>query len=121
MTKAQLKALQAKPWEKKTNAEREEEAGAYARMSEAELTAVSRPSTKAEVERIAKMPTKAQYEAVQAARGPGRPRVGKGAKRVLISVERGLLARADRFAKDNKLTRSELIARALERVVGRAG
>lgn len=43
----------------------------------------------------------------------GRPRVGKGAKRVLVSVERGLLDDADAAARRLNISRSELIARGL--------
>ena len=51
-------------------------------------------------------------------RKPGRPRVGKGAQRVLITVERGLLQQADAYARQNGKTRSELIAMGLRRVMG---
>lgn len=44
---------------------------------------------------------------------PGRPRVGKGAYRINITVEQQLLAKTDRFAKSHGLTRSQLIAHAL--------
>jgi len=50
----------------------------------------------------------------------GRPRVGEGARRVLITVERGLLRRADAYAKRQQISRSELIARGLEAVIGSA-
>jgi hypothetical protein len=46
-------------------------------------------------------------------RAGGRPRFGLGAARVLISIERGLLAQADQTAKRRKLTRSKLIALGL--------
>ena len=56
----------------------------------------------------------------QAKRKGGRPRVGQGAKRVLITVEKGLLKKADTYARNNGLTRSELIARGLRSVIGSA-
>ena len=37
---------------------------------------------------------------------PGRPKVGKGAYRINITVEQQLLARTDHFAKTHGLTRS---------------
>jgi hypothetical protein len=43
----------------------------------------------------------------------GRPKVGEGAKIVPISIERGLLRRADAFAKRHKLSRSQLLAEGL--------
>jgi hypothetical protein len=55
------------------------------------------------------------------ARLRGRPKVGKGAKRVMVSVELGLLKKADGYAKKRGMTRSELIRRALVGVLGKAG
>jgi hypothetical protein len=40
----------------------------------------------------------------------GRPRIGKGAKIVPISIERGLLQEADSFAKQHNLKRSQMVA-----------
>jgi hypothetical protein len=48
----------------------------------------------------------------------GRPRVGKGAVRVFISVEAGLLEKADAFAQKRGVTRSQLIAQGLRKVIG---
>ena len=53
----------------------------------------------------------------QAKRRAGRPRIGNGAARVLITVERGLLGRADAFAREHQISRSHLIARGLEAVL----
>src|SRR5688500_4505479 len=50
-------------------------------------------------------------------RAGGRPRVGLGATRVLVSIERGLLAQADQTAKRRKLTRSKLIALGLRMAI----
>jgi hypothetical protein len=47
----------------------------------------------------------------------GRPKVGKGSRAVLITVERGLLSRADKFAKAHGTNRSRLIAMGLEAVL----
>ncbi len=44
----------------------------------------------------------------------GRPVVGKGARRVLVSIEGGLLDESDRFAKQIGVNRSQLIARGLK-------
>ena len=51
----------------------------------------------------------------------GRPRVGQGAKRVLITIERGLLADADALAKRRNTSRARLIAEGLKMVLKRAG
>jgi hypothetical protein len=49
----------------------------------------------------------------------GRPIVGKGAKVVPISIERGLLKAADAFAKRHGLKRSQLVAQGLRLVMGK--
>ena len=56
-----------------------------------------------------------------AKRGRGRPRVGKGAVRVDITLERDLLSRADALASSRKIGRSEMVALALEQLLRRAG
>ncbi len=43
-------------------------------------------------------------------RGRGRPKVGAGARKVSISLEGGLLRKADALAKKEGVKRSELIA-----------
>jgi hypothetical protein len=48
----------------------------------------------------------------------GRPKVGKGAERINITVERDLLHKADQFAKTLGLSRAQLVARALSRELG---
>ncbi len=50
----------------------------------------------------------------------GRPQVGAGAEKVRISVERGLLTKADAFAKKRKTSRSQLIAEALRLIMSKA-
>jgi len=56
-----------------------------------------------------------------AERGRGRPRIGKGAVRVDITIERDLLSRADALAFSRHLGRSEMIALALEQLLRKAG
>jgi hypothetical protein len=56
-----------------------------------------------------------------ASRKPGRPRVGKGARRVLVTIEGELLARADSFARKRKISRAQLIAHGLRTVLPKAG
>jgi hypothetical protein len=43
----------------------------------------------------------------------GRPMIGKGAKIVPVSIERGLLKETDAFAKRHKLKRSQMVAKGL--------
>lgn len=49
----------------------------------------------------------------------GRPPIGKGAAKLMISVERSLLKEADAFARRHNLKRSELIARGLRLAMGK--
>jgi hypothetical protein len=53
-------------------------------------------------------------------RKSGRPRIGKGAKIVPVSIERGLLKEADSFARRHKLKRSQMVAEGLRLVMQRA-
>jgi hypothetical protein len=49
----------------------------------------------------------------------GRPRIGKGAKVISLSMERSLLKRTDARAKATHITRAELVARALEALLAK--
>jgi hypothetical protein len=53
-----------------------------------------------------------RYERAMVKRG--RPRIGRGSKAITVTLERGLLSRADRAARAQNLTRSQLIAAALQ-------
>ncbi len=52
-----------------------------------------------------------------AARKRGRPRIGLGAEKIRVTIERGLLREADRFARSKGMSRSEMIARGLRAVL----
>ena len=47
----------------------------------------------------------------------GRPTIGKGAKIVPVSIERGLLKEADAFAKNHKMKRSQMVSEGLRLVM----
>ena len=47
----------------------------------------------------------------------GRPRIGNGVKRVMISLEAQLLKETDAFARKNHLNRSQLIAAGLRQFI----
>jgi hypothetical protein len=47
----------------------------------------------------------------------GRPRVGKGAAKLYISMERGLLKQADHFARIHGMSRSQLISQGIRAVL----
>jgi len=50
----------------------------------------------------------------------GRPRVGKGAKTISLTVEKELLTEADAYAKRHGISRAKLIAQGLRAVLGSA-
>jgi hypothetical protein len=56
-----------------------------------------------------------------ARRKPGRPRIGRGARRVLVTIEGELLERADSFARKRRISRAQLIAHGLRAVLPKAG
>lgn len=53
----------------------------------------------------------------RARRKPGRPRKGLGSLTIALSIERGLLGRADRLAKKRGISRAQLFAEALQGVI----
>ena len=55
----------------------------------------------------------------RARRKAGRPRVGAGAEKLRISMERTLLERVDAYAREHGMTRSQLISDAMRERVGR--
>ena len=57
----------------------------------------------------------------KAKRQPGRPKKGLGVKTISLSVEKGLLKRADALAKRRKMTRADLVAEGLQAVLAKAG
>ncbi|MBI4583130.1 MAG: hypothetical protein HY717_03810 [Planctomycetes bacterium] len=90
----------------------------YSKMSAA---ALDEEVTKFEQEFIADqatpLPPSLKAKLKRARRKRGRPRIGKGSKRILVTVERDLLRRSDAFAKKKKLSRAQLIARGLEPIL----
>ena len=55
------------------------------------------------------------------ARRRGRPRIGLGAEKIRVSLERELLSQTDAAARKWRVSRSELIARCLRKVLKLAG
>lgn len=56
-----------------------------------------------------------------ARRKPGRPRQGKGAQAISVTVERDLLKRCDALARTLKISRAGLIARGIRAVLAAEG
>ena len=80
-------------------------------MSAAELARATRQFDRQFVfERARPMTQAERAQERQLRRGRGRPKIGKGAKKISISLESGLLREADALAKKKGVNRSELIA-----------
>lgn len=47
----------------------------------------------------------------------GRPRIGEGAEKFRVSIERGLLLKSDAYARKHGMSRSELIAKGLKAIM----
>ena len=73
------------------------------------------------IDEFGPMSAAARARWARAKRKPGRPRRGKGAKVISVSVERGLLSRSDALAKDLGLSRAGLIERGLKAILSAEG
>ncbi len=62
-------------------------------------------------------PTMRKHEQQARRKKPGRPRVGAGAEKLRISMEKGLLKQVDDYAEAHGISRSDLIARSLRKVL----
>jgi hypothetical protein len=81
----------------------------------------TRPLTKADRQRLKRLPTRAAYERSQSKVQRARARTASEEARLSVTIEKNLLVQADAFAKARGLTRAEMIAWALRAVMGRAG
>jgi hypothetical protein len=81
-----------------------------AKFDDPNFTPAPQPMPPALAARAARV--KAAIEAGK--RAAGRPKVGLGA----LSIEQGLLAQADRYAKRHGITRAALVAKGLKSVLG---
>src|SRR5438128_679526 len=88
--------------------------GLYGRMDAAELDQeVAKFDQEFIAETAKPLTAKERVRDRKAKQKRGRPQVGNGARRVLITIESSLLRRSDRYAHKQGLTRSALIARGL--------
>ena len=96
--------------------------GKYARMSPHELRSETAEFDREMVVTKSKPLTaeeRAWWERVR--RRPGRPRRGRGAKVISVSLEQELLARSDALAKNLGISRALLIERGLKAVLAAEG
>ena len=90
----------------------------YWEMNAQQLAAATSEFDREEIGETFGQPTPRQRARhARAKRKRGRPRIGQGTRVISVSVEKGLLARADRLARRLRLRRAQLVARGLEAVV----
>src|SRR5258708_5972614 len=96
----------------------------WARMTAAELAAATREFDKGvrlEDTRSLSAAERARWQRIRAdkvrRRGVGRPKVGAGSKPVLISMEAGLLRAVDAYAEAHGMSRSQLLAEGVTRLL----
>lgn len=90
-----------------------------ARMTVTELAEATKGAENIEFEDTKPLSPEMAVAWEQAERGRGRPRVGEGAEKVLISMEKRLLIVTDALAKRKGLDRSKLIAQAIREMLER--
>jgi len=95
-------------WQRMSDQEKTASATQFARDVPLSETRALTPAERKQFRRILK-------------RGRGRPRIGKGAKRINITIEKGLLTRVNAFAKRQNISRARIIAEGLELVMKKAG
>lgn len=87
------------------------------KMSAAELDKLGREAEAVTFENTRPLSAEGRRALNLAARKGGRQRIGQGAQRINVSVERGLLAKVDAFARKIGVTRAALVADGLRKVV----
>jgi len=92
----------------------------YQDMNAAELAEATKefdlPGT---IDRTRPMTAVERAQERKARHAGGRPVIGRGAKRINLTIERGLLAQTDALARREKVGRSELVSRGLKLIIKR--
>jgi hypothetical protein len=91
---------------------------AYSQLTAQELDRIAEPFDRGRYRTRAMTATDRALH--RRARRPGRPRIGLGAQKIRISIEKSLLRQTDELARTNNVSRSSLIARALRTVLASA-
>ena len=83
-------------------------------MNTRELAAATKEFDQEFIAESFRQPTAKEREQLTRAKAKvGRPKIGEGSERVLVTIERKLLRDADALAKAKKTTRSRLVAEGL--------
>jgi len=89
----------------------------YWKMTTAELREATKEFDQECIGETFRPATTKEQARFERARKRGRPRIGAGAKTISVTVEVGLLAKADQLAKELRVPRAVLIARGLQAVL----
>lgn len=92
----------------------------YSQMNADELRAATTEFDREFVRETFGLPSTQAKASLAEARRKGRTSSGKGSAKVPISVERELLKQADAFARRHRMSRSQIVAAGLRRVLGAA-
>jgi hypothetical protein len=109
-TKIDQKELTGEAFDAMSDAEKAEIVREIEEGTSEQRTAESKPMNRAE---------RARWREWKRRRG-GRPKVGQGSKMIALTVEMGLLKRADSYAKAKGMKRSEMFAQGLELMMKRS-
>jgi len=90
----------------------------YSLMSSAELAQATKAYKQMVIDKTRPLNAGERRLWELAKRGRGRPRIGKGARKISISLEGNLLERTDALAKRRGVNRSVLIAGFVEKGLG---
>ena len=88
-----------------------------AKMTKLELDRLGAESERVTFENTRPLTADSRRAPDRAAGKGGRPRIGAGAKRINITVEQTLLAKADAYARRHGLTRAAVVAEGLRKIV----
>lgn len=89
----------------------------YWEMTAEELNAATKEFDEPMVVDKSRSLTAQERERWKRIKGRGRPKVGQGHQRISVSIEKGLLKRATALAKKRRVSRSKLVAIALEQAL----
>ena len=87
------------------------------KMSKAELDRLGAEAERVTYENTRPLSAESRRALARAANKGGRPRVGAGAQRINVPVERTLLRQADVYARRHRLSRAAMVAEGLRRIV----
>jgi hypothetical protein len=87
------------------------------KMSKAELDRLGAEAERVTYQSTRPLTVESRRALARAANMGGRPRIGAGAKRINITVEKKLLSKADAYARRHGLSRAAVVAEGLKRIV----